>query len=89
MIRKEGAYVQRQYFDTANKSRKLAKEMLGFWRKNEKEERETRRKAEKEVLDRRKLEIENREQNRQKKKLEFLLTQTELYAHFMAKKLPC
>src|SRR5215471_1702864 len=60
--------------------------MLVFWRKNEKEERDLRKKAEKEAIDRAKREEELREARRQARKLNFLITQTELYSHFVGKK---
>src|SRR5271170_766700 len=60
--------------------------MLLFWRKNEREERDLRKKAEKEAIDRAKREEELREARRQARKLNFLITQTELYSHFVGKK---
>jgi len=60
--------------------------MLYFWRKNEREERDLRKKAEKEAIDRAKREEELREARRQARKLNFLITQTELYSHFVGKK---
>lgn len=62
-------------------------QMLLFWKKNEKEERELRKKAEKEALERVRLEEERREAQRQARKLNFLITQTELYSHFIGKKI--
>jgi hypothetical protein len=61
--------------------------MAIYWRKNEKEEVLARKKAEKEALDRAKAEEESREAKRQSRKLNFLLTQTELYSHFIGKKI--
>lgn len=61
--------------------------MLVFWKKNEKEERELRKKAEKEALERLRIEEERREAKRQARKLNFLITQTELYSHFIGKKI--
>ncbi len=62
-------------------------QMLMYWRKNEKDELVARKKAEKEALDRAKAEEEARESKRQARKLNFLLTQTELYSHFIGKKI--
>ncbi|KAI8967388.1 SNF2 family N-terminal domain-containing protein [Mycotypha africana] len=70
-----------------NKAKRLSKEMLLFWKKNEKEERELRKKAEKEALDKLKQEEERREAQRQARKLNFLITQTELYSHFIGRKI--
>ena len=69
-----------------NSARRLTKEMLAFWRRNEKEEREARKRAEKEALERKRQEEEAREAKRQQRKLNFLLTQTELYGHFIGRK---
>lgn len=73
--------------DMQNKAKRVSKEMLLFWKKNEKEERELRKKAEKEALDRLKQEEERREAQRQARKLNFLITQTELYSHFIGRKI--
>lgn len=67
-------------------ARKQAREMLAFWRRNEREEREARKRAEKEAVERQRAEEETREARRQQRKLNFLLTQTELYGHFVGKK---
>lgn len=60
--------------------------MLIYWRRSEKDEREARRKAEKDALEAAKREEEAREAKRQARKLNFLITQTELYSHFIGKK---
>ena len=63
------------------------REMLVFWKKNEKEERDVRKREQKEAIDRAKIEEEKREAARQARKLEFLISQTELYSHFVGNKL--
>ncbi|PWN54420.1 hypothetical protein IE53DRAFT_116636 [Violaceomyces palustris] len=73
--------------DVQLRARKVMREMLVFWKKNEKEERELRKKAEKEALDKAKKEEEMREAKRQARKLNFLISQTELYSHFVGSKL--
>ncbi|KAJ3558033.1 hypothetical protein NM688_g1148 [Phlebia brevispora] len=73
--------------DIQAKGKRLMREMLVFWRKNEKEERDVRRREQKEALDRAKEEEERREAARQARKLEFLISQTELYSHFVGNKL--
>eukprot|EP00658_Telonema_sp_P-2_P025459 TRINITY_DN20254_c0_g1_i4.p1 TRINITY_DN20254_c0_g1~~TRINITY_DN20254_c0_g1_i4.p1 ORF type:complete len:1125 (+),score=171.84 TRINITY_DN20254_c0_g1_i4:123-3377(+) len=67
------------------RDRRLAREVLNFWRRHDKEQTETKKKAEKEEVERIKREEEIREAKRQQMKLNFLLTQTELYSHFIAK----
>jgi chromatin-remodeling ATPase INO80 len=59
--------------DTVWRMKRLTREMQAYWKKTDKVERE--------------LDIEMMEAKRQQRKLNFLITQTELYAHFMHKKL--
>lgn len=73
--------------DLQMKAKRGMREMLTFWRRNEREERELRKKAEKEAQDQAKKEEEAREARRQARKLNFLISQTELYTHFIAKKI--
>ncbi|KAK9467562.1 SNF2 family N-terminal domain-containing protein [Lipomyces arxii] len=73
--------------DLQAKSRRAMREMLVYWKRNEREERDSRRKAEKEALDKAKKEEEQRESRRQARKLNFLITQTELYSHFIGRKI--
>ncbi|KAF8315369.1 hypothetical protein DL93DRAFT_2057333, partial [Clavulina sp. PMI_390] len=73
--------------DNQIKARRITREMLLYWKRNEKEEGVSRKRAEKEALDKIKADEEKREAARQARKLEFLLTQTELYSHFVGKKL--
>ena len=73
--------------DVQAKGKRLMREMLVFWKKNEKEERDVRRREQKEAIDRAKVEEEKREAARQARKLEFLISQTELYSHFVGNKL--
>lgn len=58
-----------------------------FMKGNEKREREQRKKAEKEALEKARKEEEVREAKRQARKLNFLITQTELYSHFVGNKI--
>ncbi|KAJ3082280.1 putative DNA helicase ino80, partial [Quaeritorhiza haematococci] len=69
------------------RARRAMREVLIFWKRNEKEERELRKKAEKEEQERRRIEEERREAKRQARKLNFLITQTELYSHFIGRKI--
>ncbi|WVQ72914.1 hypothetical protein IAR50_002476 [Cryptococcus sp. DSM 104548] len=71
----------------AAKAKKVVKELAAFWRKNEKDEILSKKKADKEALERAKAEEEARESKRASRKLNFLLTQTELYSHFIGKKI--
>ncbi|KAI8597490.1 SNF2 family N-terminal domain-containing protein, partial [Dissophora ornata] len=73
--------------DVHSRARKANKEMLFFWKRNEREERDLRKKAEKEAIEKLRIEEEMREARRQARKLNFLITQTELYSHFIGKKI--
>ncbi|KAH3679647.1 hypothetical protein WICMUC_000787 [Wickerhamomyces mucosus] len=73
--------------DLQAKARRGMREMFSFWKRNEKEERELRKKAEREALDQAKKDEEQRESRRQARKLNFLITQTELYSHFIGRKI--
>ncbi|EPQ29128.1 uncharacterized protein PFL1_03416 [Pseudozyma flocculosa PF-1] len=73
--------------DVQLRARKVMREVLVFWKRNEKEERELRKRAEKEALEKAKKEEEMREAKRQARKLNFLISQTELYSHFVGSKL--
>lgn len=72
--------------DVAARAKRAMREMLGFWKRNERDEREGRKAAEKQELDRARKAEADREANRQKRKLNFLISQTELYSHFIGKK---
>lgn len=69
------------------RGRRLVREVANYWRRAERESYENRRRAEREEIELRKKMNEQKEVERQKKKLEFLLTQTELYSHFIGRKM--
>ena len=66
------------------KARRAMREMFNFWKRNERLERDLKKKHEKELLDKAKKRKRKRSQ-RQLRKLNFLITQTELYSHFIGK----
>ncbi|TKA28922.1 hypothetical protein B0A50_03333 [Salinomyces thailandicus] len=72
--------------DVAARAKRAMREMLGFWKRNERDEREGRKVAERQELDKARKAEADREANRQKRKLNFLISQTELYSHFIGKK---
>jgi response regulator RpfG family c-di-GMP phosphodiesterase len=66
----------------------LARPQLMLYVKgNEKREREQRKKAEKEALEKARKEEEVREAKRTARKLNFLITQTEIFSHFVGSKI--
>ncbi|GMM54755.1 chromatin-remodeling ATPase [Maudiozyma humilis] len=77
----------KQIKDFQTRARRGIREMSNFWKKSEREEREIKKKQEKVALEQAKREDDERESQRQAKKLNFLLTQTELYSHFIGRKI--
>jgi DNA helicase INO80 len=73
--------------DTQARAKRTMREMMSFWKRNEREERDLRRVAEKQELESAKKAEADREANRQKRKLNFLISQTELYSHFIGRKI--
>ncbi|KAK4057852.1 putative DNA helicase ino80 [Microbotryomycetes sp. JL221] len=73
--------------DAQVRAKRVMREVIAFSRGNEKRERESRKKAEKEAYDAARREEESREAKRQARKLNFLITQTELYSHFVGSKI--
>jgi len=78
---------QRAMKEAVWRAKRLTREMQSHWRKYEREEKQQKKAKEKVALEQRKMDIEILEAKRQQRKLNFLITQTELYAHFMAGKL--
>ncbi|CAJ2673301.1 unnamed protein product [Trifolium pratense] len=68
------------------RTRKLARDMLLFWKRIDKEMAEVRKREEKEAAEALRREQELREAKRQQQRLNFLIQQTELYSHFMQNK---
>ncbi|CZT51771.1 related to DNA-dependent ATPase DOMINO B [Rhynchosporium secalis] len=73
--------------DLQARAKRVMREMMSFWKRNEREERDTRRAAERAEIENAKKADADREANRQKRKLNFLISQTELYSHFIGKKI--
>lgn len=85
--RQKAIQSQKLMKDSVWRAKRLTREMLGYWKRYDRVEREQRRQMEKEAEEQRKRDVELIEAKRQQRKLNFLITQTELYAHFMSKKL--
>ncbi|MDA4132871.1 MAG: SNF2-related protein, partial [Thaumarchaeota archaeon] len=73
--------------DLQARAKRVMRDMMSFWKRNEREERDLRKAAEKQELENARQEEANREAARQKRKLNFLISQTELYSHFIGKKI--
>ena len=73
--------------DLQARAKRVMRDMMGFWKRNEREERDLRKAAERQELENARKEEADREAARQKRKLNFLISQTELYSHFIGKKI--
>ena len=73
--------------DSQGRAKRGMREMMSFWKQNEKQERDLRRMAERQELENAKRAEAEREANRQRRKLNFLISQTELYSHFIGRKI--
>lgn len=87
VVRQRAMQSQKIMKETIWRAKRLTREMLAYWKRYERIERDTRRRMEKEAEEQRKMDFELLEAKRQQRKLNFLITQTELYAHFMSRKL--
>ncbi|XP_067614395.1 chromatin-remodeling ATPase INO80 [Eurosta solidaginis] len=87
VVRQHATISQKVMKETIWRAKRLTREMMGYWKRYERVERDTRRRMEREAEEQRKMDVEIIEAKRQQRKLNFLITQTELYAHFMSKKL--
>jgi DNA helicase INO80 len=85
-VRQKAMESQKRQKETIWRAKRLTREMLSYWKKFDRVERENRRRLEKEAEEQRKMDVELVEAKRQQRKLNFLITQTELYAHFMSHK---
>jgi len=77
---------QRFTKETLSRAKRLTREMQNHWKKFDRVERQQKRLLEKEAEEQQKQDFQLLEAKRQQRKLNFLITQTELYAHFMANK---
>lgn len=69
------------------RAKRLQREMLNYWKRKDKEIQEMKKKLDKAEKEIKKKQEEEREALLQKKKLEFIMRKSEIYTHFMAKKL--
>lgn len=76
----------KQFKDLQIRARRGLREMSSYWKKNLRDEKDTKRKREREILDNAKKQLELKEKERQNKQLEFLLKQSEIVSSFIAKR---
>ena len=86
-IRKKASKVQRLQKEYNLRAKKLQKEMIIFWRKRDKEIIEIKKRKDKYEIEKKKREEELQESIMQKKRLEYLMKQSDIYSFFMHQKL--
>ena len=87
MVRQRAMQSQKSTKEKIWRAKRLSREMMAYWKKFDRAEKQQKRQLEKEAEEQRKQDVEILEAKRQQRKLNFLITQTELYAHFMASKI--
>lgn len=86
-VRKRVVKVQRAQKEVPVRAKKLQKEMMVFWRKRDKELQEIKKRKDKYEIEKKKKEDELQDHIMQKKRLEFLMKQSDIYSFFMGQKL--
>ncbi|XP_066991425.2 chromatin-remodeling ATPase INO80-like [Anabrus simplex] len=85
--RRKAMQSQKSMRESTWRSKRLTREMLIFWKRRNKMERDARRRLQKEAEEKRKRDSELTQSKQQQGKFNFLMARTELFAHFMAKRL--
>lgn len=86
-VKKKAAKVQRSQKEYNLRAKKLQREMIVFWRKRDKEIIEIKKRKDKYEIEKKKREEELQESIMQKKRLEYLMKQSDIYSFFMHQKL--
>ena len=86
-VRQKATLSQRAAKETVWRAKRLTREMQAYWRRFDRAEKAQRRQQERQLEERARQDVALLEAKRAQRKLNFLITQTELYAHFMAKKI--
>ncbi len=86
-MRQRAMLSQRASKETIWRAKRLTREMQAYWRRFDRAEKQQRRQQEKEAEEQHRMDVQLMEAKRQQRKLNFLITQTELYAHFIQKKI--
>uniref|UniRef100_A0A7S3EE99 Chromatin-remodeling ATPase INO80 n=2 Tax=Rhodosorus marinus TaxID=101924 RepID=A0A7S3EE99_9RHOD len=85
-VRRRAVKLMKPGDDAIRRSRRLVKDVLAYWKREEKERAEEIKRVNLEMEIQRKKEEEEREAQRQKNKLKFLLGQSEAFSSFLQKK---
>ncbi len=85
-VRKRAMKPIRVADEAPKRARKIVKQVLAFWRKEDKERQEERKKVLARAEEQRKVDAEEREAQRQQNKLKYLLGQSEEFSRFLQAK---
>ena len=85
--RKMVAKTKKNVKDYVLRAKRLNKEVIVYWKRRGKELNDLKKKREKIKLELKKKQDEKKEHRKQKKKIEYLIKQSDIYAHIMAEKL--
>ena len=85
--RKMLAKTKKNVKDYVLRAKRLNKEVIVYWKRRGKELNDLRKKREKIKSELKKKDEEKKEQRKQKRKIEYLIKQSDIYAHIMAQKL--
>eukprot|EP00094_Tigriopus_californicus_P007060 TCALIF_06798-PA protein Name:"Similar to Ino80 Putative DNA helicase Ino80 (Drosophila melanogaster)" AED:0.17 eAED:0.18 QI:0/0/0/0.75/1/0.87/8/0/1427 len=85
--RQKAMQSQRVMKESVWRAKRLTREMQAYWKRFDRVEKQQKRQQEQEAEKQQKMDLQLLETKRQTRKLNFLITQTELYAHFIASKI--
>ena len=83
-VRQKAMLSQRFTKETQSRAKRLTREMQNYWKKFDRVEKQQRRQEEKEAEHQQKMDLQLLEAKRQQRKLNFLITQTELVSFIYA-----
>jgi len=72
--------------ESVGNAKKLTREMQVYWKRKDRAKKAIQRRNDRKTEEKLKKDLQLMEAKRQERKLNFLITQSELYAHFMSKK---
>ena len=83
-VRQKAMLSQRFTKETQSRAKRLTREMQNYWKKFDRVEKQQKRQEEKEAEQQQKMDLQLLEAKRQQRKLNFLITQTELVSFIYA-----
>ncbi|XP_021956408.1 chromatin-remodeling ATPase INO80 isoform X2 [Folsomia candida] len=87
VVRQKAIQSQKTAKESVWRAKRLTREMQAFWKQADRVEKENKKRKDKEDEEQRKQDVEVLEAKRLQQNLNFLITETELYAHLTTRKL--